>query len=445
MRGELSRNLVYALPAIPLAALYLPLFSYVTPFYASERGVDIAALGAAWIVIRLFDAVSDPAIGWLSDRTPGRLGRRRVWLAASVPLVCLATWQAFVPPEGAGLSHAVLWLFLLTLGWTMAQTPYTAWGAELAKDYAARARVTGWREGFVLVGTVVATLLYVLGGEGGAGLEAVALAVVVLLPLLVALAVWRTPDPGPEHKGHLSVLEGWRAIRANRPFARLLGAWFVNGAANGLPVTLFLFFVEHRLGAPEATGWLLMLYFAAAIGGIPVWTWAAGRFSKHRTWSVAMLYACAIFAAALFLGEGDVAAFAVITVLTGLALGADLALPPAMQADVVELDTIRTGAARAGLFFAIWQVATKAAVALSSGLALILLGQAGFSAGTPNDATALWALAGLYAGAPILLKLGAVALMWSFPLDQAALRAARVAGDSDPDRPASAAGGPAVA
>jgi len=427
MRGSPLLHLAYALPAVPLAALYLPLFSYVTPFYAGERGVSLAALGTAWIGIRMFDAVSDPAMGWLSDRTRLRFGRRRVWLAASVPLICAATWMAFVPPEGAGLAHAVLWLFLLTLGWTMAQTPYAAWGAEIATDYAGRTRVTAWREGMVLVGTVLATLLYVLGGEGGTGLHAVALAVVVLLPLTVAVAVWRVADPGPTRLVRLSLREGWNALAANRPFRRLLVAWFVNGAANGLPVTLFLFFVEHRLGAPEATGWLLMLYFVAAVAGIPVWSRASDRIGKHRAWAVAMLYASAVFAAALTLGEGDVLPFAAIAVLTGLALGADLALPPAIQADVVELDTLRTGAARAGLFFAIWQVATKAALALSSGLALILLELAGFSAAGGNDAAALWALAALYAGVPILLKLGAVALMWRFPLDRAGLEAARAA------------------
>ena len=425
MRRTEFSHFAYALPAVPLAALYLPLFSYVTPFYTSEQGVGVAAIGAAWIAIRLFDAVSDPAMGWLSDRTPYRLGRRRVWLAVSVPLIAVAAWQALVPPADAGLAHAALWLFLLTLGWTMAQTPYTAWGAEIEPSYDGRVRVTAWREGFVLVGTVMATLLYVLGGEGGSGLRAVALAVIVLLPVTVAVALWRVPDRAPAQDTRLGWREGARALRDNRPFRRLLVAWFVNGAANGLPVTLFLFFVEHRLEAPEATGWLLLLYFVAAVAGIPGWDWAARRVSKHRAWAGAMIYASAVFAAALFLGPGDVAAFAVITVLTGLALGADLALPPAIQADVIELDTLRTGAARAGLFFAIWQVVTKAALALSSGLALIALGWAGFEAGAQNGAAALTALAALYAGAPILLKLGAVALMWGFPLDRATLAAER--------------------
>ncbi|MEO0993751.1 MAG: MFS transporter, partial [Pseudomonadota bacterium] len=110
---------------------------------------------------------------------------------------------------------------------------------------------------------------------------------------------------------------------------------------------------------------------------------------------------------------------------TGLALGADLSLPPAIQADVVEIDSRATGAERAGLFFAIWQVATKAALALSSGLALLVLAGAGFEATGSNDGAALWTLALLYAGAPIVLKLIAVTLMWGFPLDRAALERLR--------------------
>lgn len=412
----------YALPAFALAALYLPLFTYVTPFYAAERGVDLAALGTAWIVIRMFDAVSDPLMGWLSDRTPMRWGRRRIWLALSVPLIVLACWQAFVPPEGAGLGHAALWLFLLTLGWTMAQTPYAAWGAELAPDYQGRTRVTAWREALVLVGTLAATFAYVGGGGGGAGLQVVAITVAVALPLAVAITLAVVPDRIDHTPTRLSLRAGLSAMRANTAFTRLLGAWFVNGLANGVPVTLFLFFTGDRLGLDQDTaGLMFVLYFGAAILGVPGWTWAAGRIGKHRAWCVAMVYACAIFAAALFLGPGDVVPFAVISVLTGLAFGADLALPPAIQADVVEDDTRRTGAARAGLFFAIWQVATKAALALSSGIALIALDGAGFETGAENTGTALWTLTVLYAGAPIVLKLVAVAMMWGFPLDRAAL------------------------
>ncbi|MEM8697694.1 MAG: MFS transporter [Pseudomonadota bacterium] len=425
--------ITYALPAVILAVIYLPLFSYVTPFYVAERGVDLAAIGAAWIAIRLFDAVSDPVIGWVSDRTKARFGRRRLWLGLSVPVILLGTWQAFVPPEDAGLGHAIFWLFVLTLGWTMAQTPYAAWGAEIAEDYDGRTRVTAWREGFVLIGTLVATLVYFGAGAGGEGLAALALVVAIGLPLTVLAAFAGTEDRGGAGADLPSLREGWQAMRENLPFRRVLLAWFVNGAANGIPVTLFLFFVgDVLLGEGvvlEAVGLevaaaSLLTYFATAILGIPFWSFLARRIGKHRAWGLAMLWASVVFGWALTLGPGDFASFLWISALTGLAFGADLALPPAIQADVVELDTRRTGARRAGIFFAIWQVATKASLALSSGLALMALGWAGFEAGGQNSEAALATLSYLYAGVPIVLKLLAVALMWRFPLDRMAMQQA---------------------
>jgi Na+/melibiose symporter-like transporter len=133
-----------------------------------------------------------------------------------------------------------------------------------------------------------------------------------------------------------------------------------------------------------------------------------------------MIYACAVFALVPMLGPGDVRAYAVICVLTGLALGADLALPPAIQADVVDIDTAGDGEQRTGLYFALWSVATKAALALSGGVALIVLDSVGFVAGGANEPGAISALVGLYAVAPIVLKLVAVALMWRFSLDREA-------------------------
>ena len=429
MRQPITQLLAYALPAFALAALYLPLYTYVTPFYTAERGVDLAAIGLVLITIRLLDAISDPAMGWLSDRTPARWGRRRVWLTLSVPVIVLGCWQLFAPPPDAGLWHAAVWLGVVTLGWTMAQTPYAAWGAEIAPTYDARTRVTAWREGVVLIGTVAVTIAYVAAGGGGEGLEAVAWMVAIALPIGVMVAVWRVPDhPPAATTERLTFRAGYAAMRGNAPFRRLLGAWILNGLANGLPVTLFEFFTRDRLGMdPETFGLMFLLYFASAILGIPFWLWLARRWSKHRAWCLAMLYASAAFAAVFALQHGDFTGFAAISVLTGLAFGADLALPPAIQADVIELDRQRTGAARAGIFFAVWQVATKASIALSSGLALIALDAAGFVTRAVNSDSSLIVLTVLYAGAPILLKLAAVACMWGFPLDRHALERPSIA------------------
>ena len=163
----LTRGLVaaYAAPALPLAAMYFPVYVFLAEFYATAHGLPLGAIGAVFIAARLFDAVSDPVAGIASDRWSTRWGRRRPWLAVGAPLVMLSAWMLFVPAPGVGLTGFAFWLFLLTLGWTVMLTPYLAWGAELTGDYAERGRVSVWRETMGLVGTILAAVLYSLGAD----------------------------------------------------------------------------------------------------------------------------------------------------------------------------------------------------------------------------------------------------------------------------------------
>lgn len=418
--------LAYALPALPLAALSLPFYVMVPEFYAREIGLPIAVVGYVLLAVRLLDALSDPAAGWLADRFRPPFGRRRLWVAAASPLVALAAWFVMAPPAQAGAGYLLLWAGLLSLAWTCAQVPYGAWGAELSRSYAGRTRVAAFREGATVIGTlaalVVPALIQSRGGDARAGLLALAVLIGVGLPAFALIAVWRTPEPVERSRRALLWREGAAGILRNRPFRRLLGAFFINSFANGLPATLFLFFVADRLGARDAAGPLLVLYFLCGVLGVPFWLWLAGRSSKHRAWGWGMLLAVASFAAAVFLREGDVFAFGVVCVLTGLALGADVVLPASIQADVIDVDTAETGSERAGLYLGLWALATKLAFAGAVGLAFPLLGAAGFdpAAGIRSE-NGLLMLGLLYAGLPCLLKLGAIALVWNFPLDREAL------------------------
>lgn len=422
----------YALPALPLAALTLPVFVHLPAFYGDTLGLGLGAVGSILLAARLFDAASDPLVGWLSDRTPTVLGRRRAWLVAGTPLLALAAWQLLLPPAGAGAGHLLAWSLLLYLGWTMVALPYQAWGAELSGDYHERTRIAGWREGATVVGTLAAAGLPALWSDGPAGaLTAIVVGVVVLLPVGVAVCLWRVPEPRVI-ASRPPARAGLRLVAGNRPFRRLLVAYLLNGFANALPATLFVLFVTHRLATPAAAGPLLLLYFLAGLASVPLWLAASRRLGKHRAWCVAMLAACAGFAAVPLLGAGDAALFAIVCVATGLTLGADLALPGAIQADVVDLDTAAGGGGRAGLFFALWGMATKLALALAVGIAFPLLAWAGFAAA---DATqppaALTALALLYGLAPLPFKLAAIAVMWRFPLTEAMQRHLRRRIDQD--------------
>lgn len=430
--------LAYGLPALPIAALSLPFYVMVPEFYTREVGIPIATVGFVLLLVRILDAVTDPLAGALADWTRPGFGRRRSWVILAAPLVALATWFVMRPAEGVGPMYLLIWASALSLAWTALSVPYQAWGAELSRSYEGRTRVAAFRESFTVLGTLIALLLPAIvqlqGGSSRDGLGAVALLVAVLLPLGAAIAIRVTPEPVERiHDAAGGLRAGLACLAANRPFRRLLAAFFVNSLANGLPATLFLFFVADRLGAAEQAGPLLVLYFLCGVGGVPLWLWLARRTSKHRAWALGMVLASAAFAAAPFLGPGQVGLFAAVCVLTGFALGADVVLPAAVQADVIDVDTAASGQERAGLYLGLWALATKLAFAGAVGLAFPLLSAAGYDPGAGQRSEGgLMMLGLLYAGLPVLLKLAAIALVWNFPLDREEMAsvAARIASRS---------------
>lgn len=421
--APLSRRqlLAYGALGFPLAALNLPLYVFLPPFYAEDVGVGLAAVGITLLLARLLDTITDPLIGELGDRMPTRFGRRRPWLVVALPLLITATFMLFVPPAGVGAWYLLIWTSLAYIAWTLMLLPYAAWGAELSRDYDERSRITGIREAFVILGILFAAAVPALvgGGNGevtGAALAALAWIMAILLPLCLLMLLLWVPEPTIEPEPPLGVRAGIALLARNQPFRRLLAAYLLNGIANGLPATLFLLFVGHVLARPDAAGWLLFVYFLAGVAAVPLWLRLSYRIGKHRAWVASMLWASVVFAFVPFLGAGDVALFFAVCVLSGFSLGADLALPASIQADVVDLDWTRSGRRRTGLFFALWSMTTKLALALAVGIAFPILDLVGFVAGGSNSASALFTLAALYSLLPVTLKLLATTLVWNFPL-----------------------------
>ncbi len=409
--------LYYGLPGLVTAIPTIPIFTLLPTFYAQEVGLGLAVTGAVLFAGRALDLVTDPLVGRLADRGGGRDIGRLVLLGALLGAPALVLLMS--PPEGAGAVWLLVTSALLLLGWTLVQIPYLTWGARLSAGYHERTRLTSSREGATLVGILLSASLPAALGFLGLD-EAFRMALLGWVTVAIGLPTFylllsRVPRPVALPRTDAS----WRGITENRLFVRLLGAWFLNGLANGIPAVLFPLYCTYVLVVDDQTrNLLLALYFGCAVAGIPLWLVLSRTLSKHRAWALAMVVTCPAFAVAALLGPGDAGIFAVICLVTGLCLGADLALPPAIQADVADWDRLRFRRNRTAGLFSLWNMSAKLALALAAGLTLPALAGLGLEEAEPA-AIALTALAVTYALVPCGLKLAAVALMRDLPLTPA--------------------------
>ena len=395
---------------LPLAFVALPLYVVLPNHYAVQYGIPLAVLGAVLLGARLLDAVADPLIGRWADKLFSR-SARNAWLVAALAAVFLAIgFRALFFPAVQG-QNALLWwcaggLAVTYLSFSVMTIIHQSWGARLGGNEAQRARIVAWREGLALVGVLVASVLPSVAGLG-------VTTVVFAVALALGLAVLRgAPEPVKPNVSVASLPGGALPLSVpfhNAAFRSLLAVYLINGIASAVPATLVLFFIRDRLQAPSFEPLFLASYFAAGALSIPLWVRAVKRFGLSPVWLFSMLLAIAVFTAAAWLGAGDVAAFAVVCVLSGIALGADLTLPSALLAGVIQRAG-HSGHAE-GAYFGWWNFATKLNLALAAGLALPLLQSFGYAPGA-NNAQALTALTIAYCVLPCILKLMAAALLY---------------------------------
>ena len=419
-KTSLKTLVAYSAPAAPLAVLYFPVYIFLADFYVKNFDIKLEEVGFIFLCVRLFDAFSDPIMGFVSDRFKTPFGFRRFWIVLGTPLVMFSAIALFWPDAKAtiGVSYMLVWLILLTVGWTIIMTPYFALGAEISSSYVERSRITLYRESVALSGTILAAVLYSLGKNDFEGMKYIAIFIIIILPLANLSCVLLVNEDFKSQNLYKSfdIKHVISAFKSEPMFIRLLVAYFVNGAANALPAALFVFFVGHRLGAPQLAGPFLLVYFGSAIIATPLWLKLSRSVAKHRLWCYTMIYASVVFSFAIFVGSGDLLAFFLICLFGGAALSADLAIPASIQADLVDLETARGGQRLTGTFFSFWSIATKGSVAVSSAFGLLILSFYNFNVAGNNSETSLWVLTGLYALVPILLKFFSITLMWNFKL-----------------------------
>lgn len=395
----------YSLPALPLAFAGIPLYVAAPDFYAAEMGLSLGVIATILLCVRVLDAIQDPVIGYVSDKYAAARG---AVIAGAFVIFAIGFCVLYIPSSSVAASFAG-GMFLATMGFSFLSINLNAVGSLLSRDTRQKTVVTTWREAMGILGLVAAMILPVLLGHFYAPQTVFALyAICFVLLCLVTFAVFmpwlKTLRLTPEDTAQpasVTVAKTWQAVTAPA-FRGFFLVYGVSMLASALPAVLVLFFIRDALAAKELTGVFLLVYFVAGLASMPLWRYAAARFGKWEAWAGSMLLAALAFIWAGFLSAGDIWAYGVICLVSGMALGAELSLPPSLLSDLIDKAAKESSTAA---FFSVSAFLMKMALALAGAVALGILDVVGFVPAGENSESARLMLSALYAFVPSILKI----------------------------------------
>lgn len=399
----------YASFAGVLAAAGLPLYIHAPKFYVDQYGVSLTAIGSVLLGLRMLDFIQDPVLGWLVDQ----LDRWRSIFAGGMTALLAGAMVALfaVPAPINPLMWFILCLAVLFTAFSALSILFYAQGVIKGDAIGDGGHVylASWRESGALIGVCLTAILPTILFSLGFGVPMATFAVIfAVFAAFAATLMVREWQEGPHvQSGNL------RGLLADPVLRQLLVVGLFNAAPVAVSSSLFLFFVEYRLGSAELAGPLLLLFFLAAAASVAVWARVARNKGAKWTLMVSMLMAIVTFSFAITLETGEVWAFAVICFFSGAALGADMTLLPAMFSK--RLKMLHSGGGQA---FGLWNFCAKFSLALAAITVLPALDMAGFSTEDVNSPQALFVLTFIYAVVPCILKILALGVLYWTPVEE---------------------------
>jgi GPH family glycoside/pentoside/hexuronide:cation symporter len=437
---DFRKKLSYAMPAFALAVIGIPVYVYIPKFYTDVVGINITLLGYLLFSVRIFDALTDPMIGYISDRTHTRYGRRRPYIAVGSLFIALSMYLLFAPPKGSPLFETIwfgIFIYLLFLFWTAVTVPYESLGPEITFDYHERTSLFAMRDGFLIAGTLLAAsspaivqfLFNLPGTPEGERLKFFWIAI-IYTPLVIGSCWWCVivikENRHLPSVGKIGLFQGIRQVAHNRPFIILLTAYTVSAIGNNLPATLILFYVQYVLQSDMAD-FFLLLYFVTGILFLPAWIRISRRIGKKSAWLISMGINTGAFIGVFFLGPGDALIYGILVFFSGIGFGATLAIPSAIQADVIDYDEFLTGQRREGQYIGLWSISKKLAAAVGVGIGLSILGIMGYTPNVEQTPQVQFTLRVLYALVPSVCNIIALLIALAYPISSRVHKEIRLA------------------
>jgi GPH family glycoside/pentoside/hexuronide:cation symporter len=397
-------------------------------YLADVVGLNPALAAASVFIGRTADYINDPIIGYLSDRTRSRWGRRRPYLLFGfLPYAISFALMWWIPPVNSQVGLAIYYglvYFLYDTCATIVYMPYYALTPELTQDYDERTSLTSIRMVFSILGTMLAfTLPLAIIGSMHPQNSSTIFIVGAAMGLLAALPLVMTFFGVRERPEYLeqsqpSLKESLRAAIKNHPFLFAMGIFLFTWAALEVVQAMLLFFLKYRMGLEAESDMIFAVLFVASLLSLPFWNWLSGRTDKRLTYIAGMLFMAAVLVLLTFsMPEWGLVMVMALAALAGVGFGAVQVLPWAILPDTIEWDELQTGQRHEGMFYSLVTLFRKIAASLSVPLLLLMLSWTGY---IPNAATqppsALLGIRLLTGPYPAALLLVGIIFAYKYPL-----------------------------
>jgi GPH family glycoside/pentoside/hexuronide:cation symporter len=442
----------YGIPATATGYMMAFMGLYLMKFSTDTLLIAPAAMGLLFGLSRIWDAISDPLVGFLSDRTTSRFGRRRSWMAGGVLPAVLLFIMLFSSPGYLAGTNLIIWIGISIFAFYTAMTcilvPHYSLGAELSRDADGRNKLFGTRHAFETLGSILALVavgwLTVVESDGASAIRAHAEVLSWFAGLVLAVSVVamirRTPEstnvtkPGKNifnrtgssvtgNNPKTGVFSAYRDIWRN-PHARII-MWVTFIEYNGIAVisATCLYVAQYVMGNIMLGPVIIITFLLASTFSVPLWIRLSRRYGKIKLWLYAMVFTApsfgAMFALAFIESQSlQIGLMMILALLSGLANGCSNTIGPSLLSDVIDHDELNTGERKEGAYFALWNFAKKGATGVTLMLTGLALSWAGFA---PNEEQSrlveltLCALIGLF---PFVCYVAGAILFSRFSLDQ---------------------------
>ncbi len=431
-----STVFAYGAPGVGAGYMFLLLSLYVMKFSTDVLLIAPAVMGVIFSASRVWDAVADPVVGYLSDRTKHPMGRRRIWMLASIIPTCATFVMLFSPPASFGTFGLTIWMAIGVIGFysaiTLFAVPHLSLGAEMTTNYHERSRLFGLRHAAFTLGSILALAsmqIFINAEAKGpeatrAAAEWISWLASGLMFAMVLFAVVKLRERAEFQNRKIGLPYQAFADVWRNPHARLLiVVTFIENVGSAAIGALTLYVAQYVVGRLDLAPLIILAYMIPSTISVPMWIPLSRRFGKIRLWVFSMLLTGLAFGVMFslpFIGEESMRIWVIViaAIFAGLAAGCGGTVGPSIQGDVIDYDEFLTGERKEGSYFSAWSFVHKSATGVMLLLTGFVLQASGFEPNQPQTMTVQVAMVSLYGLFPLVCYAIGSVMMKNFKLDE---------------------------